>query len=440
MKMTACHSPFRHFAFPALLSVLLYPSFAFAETDIYIGISGSRQFKKTSIALAKFLPSEVSSPDDMDLAEQMREISRADLLFSRYFDIREEPVNPANLSVEEASLDFWKKTGADYLITAKASSRKTVWTFSAKIYDLAAKKTVMEKFYQGKKSGERRAAHLFSDDVIMRLTGRLGIAHSKIAFSNNSTGNKEIYMIDYDGENLVKLTSHRSISLLPRWSQDGIRIYYTTYKYSNPDMFEIDLKTGKIKPFTTYQGLNIPGGFSPDGMAMVMTLSRGDDPNIYLLDITTKEIKKLLTKFGVSSSPTYSPDGKQIAFVSDRSGNPQIYLLELETKKYRKLTRLNWCDSPSWSPSGEWITFAGRETPRENMNIFLVDPSGSQIRRLTYQAGSNEDPSWSPDGRFIAFTSTRRGKRELFVMDLDGSSPHPLTELKGNSYTPNWSP
>ena len=114
--------------------------------------------------------------------------------------------------------------------------------------------------------------------------------------------------------------------------------------------------------------------------------------------------------------------------------------MDLETRKTRKLTRMNWCDSPSWSPSGEWIVFAGRETVKEKLNIFLTDLTGSQVRRLTNNSGDNEDPSWSPDGRFIAFTSNRSGRRELFIMDADGSAPHALTDLKGRTATPNWSP
>ena len=412
---------------------------ACAGADVYIGVSPGTEAPKNSLAMAQFLPADPASEEDMALAQSFREIIRADLLYSRYFDIKENPLAKANLDESKESLDWWKEL-AGYLMTAKARDAGKVWTFSARLYDLSKGKVIMEKFYRGEKRAMRRAAHMFSDDVTLRLTGRTGIAHSKIAFANNATGRKEIYIADYDGESLTRLTSDNSIDLLPRWSQDSSRIYYTTYRWGNPDMFEIDLKAGKIRPFSTFQGLNIPGGFSPDGMTMVMTLSRGEDPGIYMLDVVTKKVKQLLKGFGVSSSPTWAPDGTQVAFVSDRAGNPQLYVLDVPKGETRRLTRFNWCDSPSWSPDGSWIVFAGRETRKEPLNIFITDVTGNQVRRLTVNAGDNEDPSWSPDGRFIAFTSTRRGRREIFVMDADGSAPHPLTEMKGNSFTPNWSP
>ena len=427
-------------AFTTVLILCLASVSALAQTDVYIGVAAGKEYKKTALAMAKFLPARPDNPKDLELAEQFHDIIRTDLMYSRYFDVKEEPLSPANLSTGPDALKFWRTLGAGWLLSAKASQNEKVWTFTARLYDLESGKVLLEKFYQGEPRAMRRAAHLLSDDVILRVTGRKGLAHSMIAFSNNSTGKKEIYTVDYDGENLVKLTSDRSIALLPRWSQDASRIYYTTYRYGNPDMFEIDMKAGKIRPFTTFQGLNIPGGFSPDGLTMAVTLSKGDDPNIYSLNIVTRELKKLLSRFGVSSSPTYAPDGRQIAFTSDRAGNPQIFVLDLETEKTRKLTHMNWCDSPSWSPSGEWIVFSGRETVKEKLNIFLTDLTGSQIRRLTDNTGDNEDPSWSPDGRFIAFTSTRRGSRELYIMDADGSAPHPLTDLKGQTATPNWSP
>ncbi len=410
-----------------------------AETEIYIGVSGAPETPRAPLALAQFLPEDPSRPQDIELASEFREVVRADLLYSRYFSVMEDQMSPFNLKEDKKAFKFWKTLG-DALVTATAGDHDKVWTFRGRLRDLKENELLLEKFYQGEKRGLRRAAHLFSDEIVFRLTGRRGIARSKIAFSNDSTGRKEIYVADYDGGNLTRLTDHGSISLLPRWSRDGLRIYYTTYRYGNPDMFEIDLRAGKIKPFTTFQGLNIAGGASPDGNSMVMTLSRGGDPSVYALDLKTKELSKLLKRFGVSSSASFSPDGREVTFISDRAGNPQVYVLELATGRTRKLTNMLWCDTPSWSPAGDWLVFSGREDRSERMNIFLVDPTGAQLRRLTKSAGDNEDPSWSPDGRFIAFSSTRRGRREIFVMDADGSAPHPLAELPGNSFTPSWGP
>lgn len=423
----------------ALLTILSLSS-AYCETSIYIGVSPDREYRRTNIALAQFLPIKTKSKEDLRVAALIREIVREDLMRSRYFDLQESPLSLANIFINKKTLSYWSKLGSDYFITAKASSTGSVWTLKAQIYKLSDKKLLIEKHYHGEMRGLRRGAHLFSDDIVKEITGKLGIAHSKIAFSNNSTSHKEIYMIDYDGENLSKLTNTRSINLLPRWSHDGTKIYYTSYKYLNPDMFEIDLIKGKIKPYIMFQGLNIPGGNSPDGNKMVMTLSMGKNPNIYLLNRETRKLKKLLKNFPLASSPTYSPDGKQIAFVSDRSGNPQVYVLNLATGKTKKLTRFNWSDSPSWSPTGEWIAFAGRKSRSEKMNIFLTDLTGNIKHRLTRNSGSNENPSWSPDGRFLVFSSTRNKKKELFIMDVDGSAQHSLADIEGHSYTPHWSP
>jgi len=424
-----------------LLSLLLLPSCLSAKTEVYIGVTGRRaSFKKIPVALAQFLPLRRESRNDLEIAFKMREIVRSDLLFSRYFDIKESPLSVANVIISKESFEFWRKIGAKYLICAEAADYGKVWTLKGKIYDLKSGNKLLERHFQSQKRGLRMGAHAFSDRIIESLANARSIASTKIAFANDSTGKKEIYMVDYDGENLVRFTNNKTINLLPKWSHDGTKIYYTSYKYSNPDMFEIDLKRGTIKPYIAFQGLNIPGRDSPDGDKMVMTLSLGKDPSIYLLNRKRMRLKKLLKTFGVSSSPTYSPDGKQIAFVSDISGNPQIYIYEFSSKKAKRITRFNWCDSPAWSPRGEWIAFAGRKTRREKMNIFITDPTGSIKYRLTQNAGDNENPTWSADGRFIAFTTTRRSKREIFIMDSDGSAQHPLVEIDGNSYTPDWSP
>lgn len=401
------------------------------NTEVYIGIE--KNFSEEKIILASFTLSSGSQTTE-SLTQKLKEIIRTDLMFSRYFKVIE---TEDEIKTEE-NLNYLSKT-ARYSLTALIKAEESISIITT-LYDNNLKEPILKKSYTSSLESLTRMAHIISDDIVEKITGKKGIAHSRITFSNDSTGYKEIYMIDYDGENLYQMTNHKSISIVPKWSSDGNKIFYTSYRYGNPDLFVIDMMEGKIKTFSRYQGLNIAGGFSPDGNEMALTLSRGKDPSIYIVNLVTKEVKKLLDNFGVCASPTYSPDGKEIAFVSDRPGNPQLYIYNLETKNYRKITNFYWVDSPNWSENGKWIVFSGRETKSERLNIFITDPTTSMIHRLTRNEGDNEDPSFSPDSRFIVFTSTRNKKRQIFVMDLDGSAPRLLSDkIKGNSYTPMWS-
>lgn len=401
-------------------------------TQVFIGVE--KNFSKDYIILSSFSIS--SSSVNKEIPVKLKEIIRSDLLYSRYFNVIELE-NDIGIKGNDF-FEYLSRIGK-YSLTAEIKETSEV-EITITLYDNFSKSIILAKKYSSSLNALRRIAHIISDDIVEIIKGKRGIADSKITFSNDSTGYKEIYIIDYDGENLRQLTNHKSISIVPKWSADGSKIYYTSYRYQNPDLFVIDLKEGKIKTFSQFQGLNIAGGTSSDNKNLVLTLSRGKDPDIYIVNLLTREVKKLFDNFGVCASPTYSPDNKEIAFISDKAGNPQLYIYNLETKRYRKITNFYWVDSPNWSGDGKWIVFSGRQTRHEKLNIFITDPTTSVINRLTRNEGDNEDPSFSPDSRFIAFISTRNKKRQIFVMDIDGSSPRLLsTHIKGDSYTPMWS-
>ena len=413
--------------------------FAAPKTDVYIGITSAGKHKLPMIGMPAFSADEQS----VQAAQEVHDTMRADLLFARYFDVTEDGPAFDGSSKEKIaqSLAAWGKLPAKpaYVLTGTLTYAEPYYTIKIYVYDMQTRAAVFAKAFKGTKTSLRRLAHIASDQIVSALMGKRGIADTKIAFANNATKHKEIYVVDYDGKNLQRLTKDNSISLLPRWSKDG-RIFYTTYKYRNPDIFAIDLRAGKISPVIIKKGLSLIGGVSPDGKALVFTSSGGQNPSIYIYNLETQQKVQITNKASVDGSPSYSPDGKYITFVSNRAGNPQIYVMELATGQTRPLTKkFNWSDTPQWSPTGEWIVFSGREAPFHPMDIFLVDLTGTQIKRLTSDAGSNEDPTWSPDGRFIAFTTTRNGRRQLYMMDMDGSAPHLLADVAGDSFTPHWS-
>jgi len=424
------------------LFFILLPVFLFArESDVYIGLSSKyNPSDLPKIGLAANALGDIYTEEKKIYSNLFADVLRADLYRSRYFNIEEAaPAQISSLGTQLAGLE--KKNVLYYVFFDFVETDvQDQWQIKAFMYDTSSKKALLAKsFVKVPSKSVRKSAHMFADQIIKLLTGKRGLSTTKIAFANDSTGRKEIYIVDYDGYNLAKLTNDKSISLLPRWADKGTKIYYTTYRNRNPQIYMIDLKDGDTSPVMQEKGLNLIGGVSADSRKLVMTLSRGQNPSIYLKEISSGRTLQLTDKYGVDGSPSFSPDGKFVAFVSNRSGNPQIYIMNLETKETRRLTRFNWTDTPQWSPNGDWIAFAGRQAAEHPIDIFLVDITGGQLRQLTADNGSNEDPWWSPDGRFIVFTTNRAGKRQIYVMDADGSAQHLIANIKGNSFTPSWS-
>ena len=401
--------------------------------EIYIGVDRN-EAPAWRLGIDTFFPEDEKRPGDAEIGLRLREVIRADLLKSRYFDIIER--TPGGESTHES----WKRRGAGFLLEAKAANVKDEAALTVTVKDLASGDVMMSRYYRQKSDYWRVLAHRVSDDIVRQLTGRTGVALTRLAFVNDSTGHKELYLMDYDGERIVQITKDRSINIMPRWAPDGRKLAFTSYKKGNPDIYSLDLGRGLIQPLWDRQGLNLAGGYSPDQKTLAATVTRGRSPKVHLISLDKGTSKALSEAGGVESSPTYSPDGEHIAYVTDRSGNPQIYTTELTSGRTRRLSRLNWCDSPQWSPTGEWIVFAGRANSKDNFDIYLTDITGNKIVQLTHGEGSNEDPTWSPDGRFIAFSSTRDKRRRIYLMDRDGSAPHPIGDAPGNSFTPNWGP
>ena len=258
------------------ITILLCPLFCFARnSDVYIGISSKYDPNALlKIALGSF-KYNAEEPKSAESANLLSNVVRSDLMRARYFDLEENfgPVDTNNIA---SYLSSARSKKADYLLFGEIALAGTdSWEFKAFVYDTQSQKAVLAKKFVSSTKGLRRSAHLFSDQIVKLLQGKRGIADTKIAFANDSSGYKEIFMVDYDGYNLTKLTKDKSIALLPRWNSDGTKIFYTTYRNSNPDIFYIDLKAGKISSLIKGEGLNLIGGVSPDDSKIVFTMSRG---------------------------------------------------------------------------------------------------------------------------------------------------------------------
>ena len=91
---------------------------------------------------------------------------------------------------------------------------------------------VFVKQYTGPSSDDtaRQLAHQFADDIIFRLSGGSpGIAESKLFYSKRiGPGEKEIWMMDYDGANQHAVTHLGEDSISPRVSPDNSLVAFAS--------------------------------------------------------------------------------------------------------------------------------------------------------------------------------------------------------------------
>jgi TolB protein len=282
----------------------------------------------------------------------------------------------------------------------------------------------------------RRAVHEVADAIVEKITGKKGIARSHIAFISDKSGSKELYAMDYDGFNVLKLTSDNAIVIAPAFNRAGTRVAFTSYRSGYPDVYVAEFPSGGRAAVARYPGLNSGAAFSPDGSRLALTLSKDGNPELYVMSSSGAELRRLTRTRGGESSPSWSPDGSQIAYASDEGGRPQIYVIPAAGGAGRRVSSGSYCTEPSWSPDGARIAYSARTGG--GFAVCAVAAGGGGMETLASD-GSCEDPDWGPDSRHLVYAKTGGGRTDLYILDTVRKDAIQLTKNFGNCTQPSWS-
>ena len=355
-------------------------------------------------------------------------------------------------SPQEINLPQWSATPSNAAMVAfgalSATNGRLVvygWLFDA---HNTVSPQVLGKQYNEVASQDmaRTVAHRFADEIILRLGGGInGIAETKIFFVSSRSGTKEIWEMDYDGQNEHAVTHLGTISISPRVSPDNSRISFASLGRDGWDVRMYSLELGRMVNFPagTASGSNQSPAWSGDGTKIAFSSSRSGDPEIYIADASGGNLRRVTNFRGPDVAPCWNPrTNAQIAWVSGRTGLPQIYTMDQDGANIQRMTDGGYAISPSWSPSGQFLTFSwnrkyGPGAPG-GQDIYVMDIASKRWLQLTHEAGSNDFPSWAPDGRHIVFERAIGGHSQIWSMLADGTEQHQLTHT-GNNFMPNWS-
>jgi Tol biopolymer transport system component len=237
----------------------------------------------------------------------------------------------------------------------------------------------------------------------------------RIAFSS---GGEDIYTMNADGSELMRLTSSKALEFDPTWSPDGREIAYRhqTGDDSTTEIFVVRADGTRPRNLTGNDGL-------PDW------------------------------------GPDWSPDGEWIAWnaAPEEGGfGFDLGLIHPDGTGHRVIRPGEFVEYPAWSPDGRRIAFMGQVAEEGSQyDIFVMDADGTDVERLTDSPADDGWPAWSPDGLRIVFTTIRddclysdeddclttgdSGQwHTLYVMNADGTDERRLTRTFGQFAT--WSP
>ncbi|HOJ39702.1 MAG TPA: hypothetical protein PK644_04455 [bacterium] len=329
-----------------------------------------------------------------------------DLQYSGYFTVTTRDFQPPGAS---NSRKLQAKAYDLFCLLHESGPR-----ISVSVQETAGWETLFQKDY-GRHEKAYRLAHQICDDLVLALTGRPGIACSRVCFIGNVKGIRQVYVVDYDGENLTPVTETPENKTCPRWFRSGSDITCLVGTPSGEKPLRLTLPEKRAQ-FLSEVCAAGPLVANPVYQELVGVFCHQGNVELYRFDLASQLLQRLTFSRFIETSPCFSPDGEEIVFVSDRTGQAQLYVMNRTGANVRPLyLSSSNCFSPDWSPDGTILCFVLESSGKKNLGLFDFATRSVQVKPTS---GEVESPSWAPDSRHLVFTSKQSGKSKLVVLNI----------------------
>ncbi|MBW2164273.1 MAG: PD40 domain-containing protein, partial [Deltaproteobacteria bacterium] len=205
-------------------------------------------------------------------------------------------------------------------------------------------------------------------------------AFADIAFVANVDGNWDLFTVDDEGRNPVRLTDTPYDEKDPTWSSDRKKIVYaTTDGYLN--LIDADTKEKHQIAINERNTPKVCPCFSPDGKQIAYAQFRppgsGDDTDLMTFNFETNATSRVLDQYALQMWPDWSPNGRRLVYINAHCSG---------------------------------------DCGRMIQELWIADQEGGWARQLLLTNSFCQQPAWSPDGRQVAFSSDKSGNFDIWVI------------------------
>jgi len=247
---------------------------------------------------------------------------------------------------------------------------------------------------------------------------------TRIAFDNFLQGEYGIETADPDGSDIVRLTDGVNDSWAS-WSPDGTKILFSSTRYDPSieqcmpgfphehgcptDIYLMDADGSNVVRLTDDLASEYQPVWSPDGTRIAFARSLGDPqlshPAIFTMDPDGTDARQISSADGGSDFwPSWSPNGSQLVFAAIRREDWGIWTVNADGSNEQLIlggTGAGYVDNPVWSPDGSLIAFVGNlsvddYSPEDA--LYVMRPDGTDVTPIADapSIGVAGDIAWQP--------------------------------------------
>ena len=175
----------------------------------------------------------------------------------------------------------------------------------------------------------------------------------QVAFTATAEGAsaQDIYVMNADGSNWRRITTHPDIDTTPTWSPSGTQIAFVSDRTGRPQIYIMNADGSGVRRLPIPDAEADHPTWAPAPFNEIAYYARtGSGYDIKIHELATGQTRQITFSEGSNESPAYSPSGRHLAFTSSRgSGLYQVYTIGRDGNGLRQVTRSGNNHTPDWS-------------------------------------------------------------------------------------------